>query len=83
MSRDRLFDLAVERALAYAVRVGALREGCEPGEVVAALEVWYLRTRFAYRVPLVTVAEKLCSRPGPGYRWHGGPNGAWRPEADA
>src|SRR5690606_33709722 len=60
-ARDELFDLAVERALAYAQRLALdfgsaerLREG---------LELWYLKTRFAYRVPLGDVVTALLAYP--------------------
>ena len=78
-ARDELFDLAVERALAYARRLALdfgsaerLREG---------LELWYLKTRFAYRVPLGDVVTALLAYPEAGgepHTWRGGFAGGWR-----
>ena len=86
-ARDELFDLAVTRPLAYATKRGRLsakdpgQEG-EHGERAASrgrlLEVWYLKTRFAYRVPLDEVVAVLLTWPGPGHYWQGGPQGGWR-----
>ena len=77
MPRDALFDLAVNRALSYARRLNvqlndavALRSG---------LELWYLKTRFAYRIPLAEVVATLQSYPGEG-TWQGGRSGNWRKE---
>ena len=76
MPRDALFDLAVERALSYALRLRldlsdarALRED---------LELWYLKTRFAYRISLDEVVSVLQRYPGAGQCWRGGKAGAWR-----
>ena len=76
MSRDALFDLAVARALSYAVRLKldfsnarALRQG---------LELWYLKTRFAYRISLDEIISALQRYPGAGRSWRGGRAGAWR-----
>jgi hypothetical protein len=76
VGRDALFDLAVDRALRYALALGlpwrdagALREG---------LEVWYLKTRFASRIPLEAIVAVLTRYPGPGHGWIGGESGAWR-----
>ncbi len=73
-ARAEVFDLAVSRALSYALKLGldlqdaeALRQG---------LELWYLKTRFAYRTPLEAVVEALKSYPGGG-SWRGGPGGGW------
>lgn len=96
MAREALFDLAVNRALTYAARLGLLPCGEEhegpnrtrPGDRSAAgetlrigLEPWYLKTRFAYRVPLEQVVTALEALP-PGAdarraRWDGGPDGHW------
>lgn len=75
MARDALFDLAVARALSYALRTGPLPD--TRGGVHAALEVWYLKTRFAYRVPLDGVIGALLAWPGGGATWRGGSEGDW------
>lgn len=78
--RDELFDLAVNRAAEYAARLG-LPPG-DPGRTRQGLEVWYLKTRFAYRVPLEEVVAALLARPAdqpPGaLEWAGGREGGWR-----
>ena len=74
-SRDALFDLAVNRAAEVTARTGAARRGARERE----LEVWYLKTRFAYRVPFEQVLEALRRRPAGAVHWEGGPDGAWRP----
>ena len=86
-ARDELFDLAVTRSLAYATKLGGLSAnppgpGEEQGDRAASLsrllEVWYLKTRFAYRVPLDEVVDVLLTWPGPGHYWQGGPQGGWQ-----
>lgn len=96
MAREALFDLAVNRAATYAARLGLLprdAEHAEPGPthpgdrrpareaLRLGLEPWYLKTRFAYRVPLDLVVTALAALP-PGAdprraRWDGGPDGGW------
>ncbi len=69
-ARDRVFDLAVNRAAAY--RRGSGSE--------APLEPWHARTRFAGRVDLEPVRRALESRPPEGeWHWEGGEAGGWRP----
>lgn len=77
MARDELFDLAVERADTYARRL-ALDYG-SVARLAAGLEVWYLKTRFAYRIPLEQVVAVLATRmdAAPTAKWRGGPQGAW------
>ena len=75
MAREELFDLAVARALGYATRTGPLPDTHE--EMHAALEVWYLKTRFAYRVPLDDLIGALLAWPGAGTAWRGGRGGSW------
>ena len=70
-SRDALFDLAVNRAGEVAARLG--------GATRRDLEVWYLKTRFASRVPFDAVLEAVRRRPAPDTHWEGGPEGGWRP----
>lgn len=74
-SRDALFDLAVNRA----AEVAARHPGEDPESRRRALEVWYLRTRFAYRVPFEAVLAALSGRPSGDVHWEGGERGAWHP----
>jgi hypothetical protein len=79
VARDELFELAVNRALTYARRVRLDLGSAE--RLSAGLEVWYLKTRFAYRVPLAEVVAALLTHPGAGAAgatWDGGPDGGWR-----
>ena len=76
MPRDALFDLAVNRSLVYAERLGVLRQDGE--RLKGGLELWYLKTRFAYRIPLQTVIEILQTYPGGEHYWTGGQEGAWQ-----
>lgn len=78
-SRPELFDLAVARALSYAQRLGALEGERDPIVLHQVLELWYLKTRFAYRVALDDVITVLQSYPGAGHEWRGGREGSWRP----
>lgn len=74
--RDDLFDLAVNKAADYVARLGLASD--DPGRVRSGLEVWYLKTRFAYRVPLDEVAAAVARRPSvPDTTWTGGRGGAW------
>lgn len=77
MSREELFDLAVERADTFADRLGLARD--DPEALQHGLELWYLRTRFAYRVPLEDVVAALVERPSGHGRsvWRGGRGGGW------
>lgn len=77
MSRDALFDLAVNRALVYAQRLGLMRPSPQASRLQDGLSAWYLRTRFAYRIPLQEVIARLEHYPGEGHYWTGGPDGAW------
>lgn len=49
----------------------------EREELRATLEVWYLKTRFAYRIPLDEVVEALLRYPGGQHHWNGGKDGRW------
>jgi hypothetical protein len=79
MSRDALFDLAVNRALVYAQRLGLVPAPPHAPQLQEGLRAWYLRTRFAYRVPLEEVVARLERYPGAGHYWSGGPDGVWVP----
>ncbi len=75
-SRDLLFDAAVNRALLYARRLGVPLG--DSAALKGGLELWYLKTRFAYRVPLKDVLGALERYPGEG-QWRGGASGSWQP----
>lgn len=77
-ARDDLFDLAMNRALTYARRTRALERTREPRALARQLELWVLRTRFAYRIPLEEVAARLATAPDGEVHWAGGPDGGWR-----
>lgn len=66
MERAELFGLAVVRAATYLdrVRPGWRAAPPPPAEVAAALELWYLRTRFAYRISLEEVVAELLAEAG-------------------
>ncbi len=74
MSRTSLFDLAVNRALSYAQSTGI---SLNDPNLEQKLELWYLSTRFAYRISLVLIVEVLSSYPEQGYFWQGGQSGGW------
>jgi hypothetical protein len=74
MERDALFDLAVNRSLAYAKSLGL--ETINKEKLRQGLELWYLKTRFAYRISLGDIVEILQSYPGSG-KWLGGKSGSW------
>lgn len=76
MPRDALFNLAVNRSLVYAKRLGVLNQ--DEVKMWQGLELWYLKTRFAYRIPLTTVIEVLQTHPGGEYYWAGGQEGEWK-----
>ena len=78
MSRDALFDLAINRARSYAERLNALERAESASDLARRLELWYLRTRFAYRIPLEDVAKTLWSSPSGSVHWSGGRDGGWR-----
>ncbi len=80
MPRTELFDAAVNRALVYALRLGLPLGDREKLRV--GLELWYLKTRFAYRIPLETVIATLQSHPGGNCCWRGGGTGSWVADQD-
>ena len=80
MPRDALFDLAINRALTYALRLGVALEDAEA--LHTGLELWYLKTRFAYRIPLEEVVGALRTYPDTHsssgeHFWRGGLAGGW------
>jgi hypothetical protein len=78
VARDELFDLAVNRALSYARRTRALERADDATALARELELWVLRTRFAYRLDLLEVATRLRQAPDGEVHWTGGPAGGWR-----
>lgn len=76
-SRPELFDEAVNRALTYTLRLGVPLD--KPDKLRGGLEVWYLKTRFAYRIPMSDVLTALATCPGPEHTWKGGAAGRWLP----
>jgi hypothetical protein len=76
-NRATLFDLAVNRALSYLERLGALEGPVDRKGWGDLLRTWQLNTRFAYRIPLEMLLETLASYPGEGHYWQGGPPGRW------
>lgn len=78
MARDVLFDLAVNRAHSYARRLRLLEQHPDLRSLSQALQPWYLRTRFAYRLRLEDVSKALLTCPGAGYHWAGGQQGSWQ-----
>jgi hypothetical protein len=82
MPRDALFDAAVNRALEYAHRLGTPLD--ERGALQRGLELWYLKTRFAYRIPLEAVVNALQRYPKAesAYVWRGGKDGNWVRKAE-
>ncbi|HZJ09436.1 MAG TPA: hypothetical protein VFD39_07070 [Trueperaceae bacterium] len=75
-ARDELFDQAVNRAAEYASRLALPFD--DVGKLRAGLELWYLKTRFAYRAPLEQVLEALAARPPTTDAvWQGGLTGVW------
>ncbi len=78
--RPELYDAAVNRALVYALRLGLPLS--DPEKLRVDLELWYLKTRFAYRIPLATVVATLQSHPGGDCHWQGGRTGSWEYETN-
>lgn len=77
MPRCALFDLAVDRALRYASSTGLNLRQAEAATLYRGLELWYLKTRFAYRIPLADIVTVLQQYPGADYVWQGGSSGQW------
>ena len=73
--RNELFDLAVARALDYTQRLNLNLQNAD--ELTKGLELWYLKTRFAYRILLEDVVKVLQTHPDKNYKWQGGENGHW------
>lgn len=82
--RAALFDLAIERALTYLTRARIARTPSHEA-LTHSLEVWYLKTRFAARIPLDDIVAALARRPEGSPRewiWQGGRLGGWRRRDD-
>lgn len=75
MERAELFDLAVNRSLSYVQKTGL--DISDPQKLRQGLELWYLKTRFAYRISLDEIIEVLQTHPGHG-KWRGGKHGSWQ-----
>jgi hypothetical protein len=73
--RNELFDLAVARALEYALRLKLNMDSTD--DLQKSLELWSLKTRFAYRISLAKVVSVLQRYPGENSVWQGGKNGQW------
>ena len=59
MAREPLFNLAVTRALTYAERTGIIKYQNDTSALEKALQPWYLKTRFAYRIPLKEIVKAM------------------------
>ncbi len=75
MPRSALFDLAIERALSYSKKLGLI--GAKEIKRIDELEIWYLKTRFAYRIPFYDIQNVLKTCPNDQAVWRGGKNGKW------
>lgn len=79
VARPELFDAAVNKAKTYALRLGVPLDNAE--KLRGGLELWYLKTRFAYRVPFEAVLACLQRCPAKeaaqGAIWQGGETGRW------
>jgi hypothetical protein len=75
MERNTLFDLAVNRSLSYAKSMGL--ELHDKEKLAQGLELWYLKTRFAYRISLADIITALQTYPSQGL-WQGGKDGLWQ-----
>ncbi len=73
--RDELFDLAVARALDYTQRLNLNLQ--DAYELTKGLELWYLKTRFAYRISLEDIVSILQTHLGKNHKWQGGKDGQW------
>lgn len=78
MSRHALFDLAIARALSYATKLGLIDKKLSSRALYRGLELWYLKTRFAYRIPLEDIIIILKTYPNDSSIWQGGENGSWQ-----
>ena len=74
--RDELFDLAINKALGYVKRLGVEPQTVTDDVLKNKLELWYLKTRFAYRIPLSDIIATLQSYEEQ-HVWQGGKNGSW------
>ena len=77
MHRTELFDLAINRASSYLDKLSVDPAAASAQSLHGHLELWYLKTRFAYRVALQDVIAILQKRPGKAYFWQGGVGGNW------
>lgn len=75
-ARVSLFDLAVNRALKYALSLHLPLN--DKAQLQAKLEPWYTKTRFVYRIPLLDIMDCLESYPEGTFFWSGGQAGHWQ-----
>lgn len=80
-SREKLFDLAVNRALSFAKKMGKLStiDGNQSQITEDDLTSWHKQTRFAYRIALNEIVKCLNGLPSmqDDYYWQGGVSGTW------
>jgi len=81
--REKLFDLAINRSLSFAKKMGKLRvvDTSQENNLIEESDLlnWHQQTRFAYRIPLLTIVQCLNALPDTEkeYCWLGGETGAW------
>jgi len=86
-SREKLFDLAVNRALGFSKKMGFIKK---MGKLTAIdenlsqiteddLTSWHKQTRFAYRISLKDIVRCINELPDldVDYYWQGGVSGSW------
>ena len=76
MHRDELFNLAVNKALEYLKRLGVEPQTVTDDVLKNKLDLWYLKTRFAYRISLSDIIATL-QRYKEQHVWLGGKDGSW------
>ena len=79
-SRTILFDLAVNRTVVYALRLGTLKNSADRDLLAGTLELWFLRTRFASKIHFNQVIEVLLTWTSEAHYWAGGYYGSWLPK---
>lgn len=79
-SRTILFDLAVNRTVVYALRLGTLKNSADRDLLAGTLELWFLRTRFASKINFNQVIEVLLTWTSEDHYWSGGYYGSWLPK---
>ena len=83
VSREKLFDLAINRSLSFNKKMGKFKVSTSTKSGFCVLEAdllsWHQQTRFAYRVSLEAIVRCLNAVPDikHDYYWLGGPEGDW------